>query len=581
MVDLKIKDGPKMRNLSREEISALEQRGCSAEQWDRIHVAPLFTVSQLRNVRFAGDVEIEDEVVITDSFVRNYHIGRGTVIDSVSRLECRHESMFGNGTDVRTVNECGGRKVRIFNSMSAQFAYLMAMYRHLPQLQDRLLRIADTEAAAVRSSMGTIGRNCSLISANIIREVNMADGSAVDGASCLENGTLLSGARIGADVKARNFIAAENSTIDFGAILENCFIGESSEVINGFTAVNTLAFSNCDLENGEASAVFLGPYTVSHHKSSLLIAGYFAFFNGGSGTNQSNHLFKEGAVHQSVHLRGCKFASNGYVMSPAREGAFSMVMGRNVKHHDTVNMPFSYLIENGGTTTLLPGIALYSYGTARDIAKWPKRDSRTVFRDLINYEEYTPYLAWYVRKGIEDLRRLKEEYPDAEKFSYNGTVVMPSMAERGIAVYERYLKAALAVMLRNKGTKHVGLEKWADVAGQYVPMSEIESIVGRIESGALATASQIDSVFRRAAAAYGENSYGWAYALLTEMLGHEPADSEIEDACTEGRAILDSFDAFRASDRKRDHSREMSVGYGIDGDRDTVEADFKNVRDLN
>ena len=45
-----------------------------------------------------------------------------------------------------------------------------------------------------------------------------------------------------------------------------------------------------------------GPYTVSHHKSSLLIAGMFSFFNAGSGSNQSNHLFKSGAVHQACLL---------------------------------------------------------------------------------------------------------------------------------------------------------------------------------------------------------------------------------------------------------------------------------------
>ena len=95
----------------------------------------------------------------------------------------------------------------------------------------------------------------------------------------------------------------------------------------GFTAAESLFSPNSHCENGEAASIFAGPYTVSHHKSSLLIAGMFSFFNAGSGSNQSNHLFKSGAVHQAVHLRGCKFASSAYIMSPALEGAFTMVMG--------------------------------------------------------------------------------------------------------------------------------------------------------------------------------------------------------------------------------------------------------------
>jgi len=121
-------------------------------------------------------------------------------------------------------------------------------------------------------------------------------------------------------------------------------VGESCRLDKGFTAAESLFFANCHCENGEAASIFAGPYTVSHHKSSLLIAGMFSFFNAGSGSNQSNHLFKSGAVHQAVHLRGCKFASGAYIMSPAIEGAFTMVKGNHADHHDTAIFPYSYLM---------------------------------------------------------------------------------------------------------------------------------------------------------------------------------------------------------------------------------------------
>ena len=97
-------------------------------------------------------------------------------------------------------------------------------------------------------------------------------------------------------------------------------------------------------------------------------------------------------MHQAVHLRGCKFASGAYIMSPALEGAFTMIMGHHSFHHDTSAFPYSYLVEKEGRSVLMPGANLTSYGAVRDIEKWPARDRRTIRRDVINFEEYNPYI---------------------------------------------------------------------------------------------------------------------------------------------------------------------------------------------
>lgn len=154
-------------------------------------------------------------------------------------------------------------------------------------------------------------------------------------------------------------------------MLRRCFVGEGVVIENGFSAENSLFFANSHLNHGEACAVFAGPYTVSHHRSTLLIAGYFSFFNAGSGANQSNHMYKSGPVHQGVHLRGCKFGSDAYVLLPASTGAFTIVTGRHYNHHDTERMPFSYLVEEAGDSVLLPAVNIRSCGTARDIDKAP------------------------------------------------------------------------------------------------------------------------------------------------------------------------------------------------------------------
>ena len=194
----------------------------------------------------------------------------------------------------------------------------------------------------------------------------------MEGASFLSNGTVAShpGQRtyIGPGVKMRDFIVCGNSIIDNGTVAERCFFGNATRA-SALTATDSLFFAGSHCDNGEACSVLAGPYTISHHKSTLLIAGMFSFFNAGSGTNQSNHLLKSGPVHQGIHQRGCKYGSDAYMMLPALDGAFTTVIGRHKSHPDTECFPFSLLIEQEGYSWLLPGSNLATAGAAADLAK--------------------------------------------------------------------------------------------------------------------------------------------------------------------------------------------------------------------
>ena len=72
--------------------------------------------------------------------------------------------------------------------------------------------------------------------------------------------------------------------------------------------------------------------------------------NAGSGSNQSNHMYKLGPIHQGIVERGGKTTSNSYILWPAQIGAFSLIMGRHYNNADTSDMPFSYLIEDKNET---------------------------------------------------------------------------------------------------------------------------------------------------------------------------------------------------------------------------------------
>ena len=155
---------------------------------------------------------------------------------SVTALECRRESSFGNGVRVAAINENGGRTVRIYDRLTAQTAYILAVYRYRPEAVEAIERMIERYATERRDTLGTVGPHARITGARFIREVNIGEGATIDGASLLENGTVCAGAYVGIDVQARDFIAAEGARIDGGTLLERCFAGECCTLDKHFTA---------------------------------------------------------------------------------------------------------------------------------------------------------------------------------------------------------------------------------------------------------------------------------------------------------------------------------------------------------
>ena len=568
------------RVLSAEERTILEQRGCSALSWDEVTVAVDFRPEQLRNVRFEGRTSIGSRTRISDSTLANYHIGDDCHIDDVLRMECRHASTFGEGVGVAAVNENGGRTAVIYRELTSQIAYIMTMMRNRKEAVDQLLKMATARAEEHRSTMGIVEEGSTVVGARFIREVHIERGATIEGASHLENGTVGRNAHVGIDVRAKNFIFDNDTKVDGASSIERCFVGENTTIGNGFTAVDTLFFANCHCENGEAASVFAGPFTVSHHKSSLLIAGIFSFFNAGSGTNQSNHLFKSGAVHQAVHQRGTKFGSSAYVMSPSIEGPYTVVLGRHSRHHDTQDMPYSYLVEEDGYTLLMPALSLKSYGTIRDIEKWKTRDKRNLKRDNICFEEFNPFITGKMMRGVDALTRLQERDPEAKTYSYNRTTIRASMIPRSLKLYNSAIAASLGAMLSagDYFKEEYDHTEWIDIAGQYLPLGTTEELLRRIAAGELsldAITEELNSWHKR----YDDMAAAYAFDVLASLMGHTPSKEEVAETIAASENILRRMRETTEADRERDAGLDMMVGYGYDfRDEGEQVADFLNTR---
>ncbi len=301
------------------------------------------------------------------------------------------------------------------------------------------------------------------------------------------------------------------------------------------------------------------------------------------GSNQSNHLFKSGAVHQSIHPRGCKFGSGAYIMSPAIEGAFTVVIGRHSHHHDTHEMPFSYLIESDGGSMLMPAMNLTSYGTVRDIEKWCKRDRRTLRRDRIDFDEFNPFLTGMMVRGVDRLNALRDGDPKADIYRYNRTTIKSTMLVRGIKLYNRAIAASIGRMLDNAAPSldNTGADEWIDAAGQYITRRTADRLLDDLEAGRITSLEQIDERLDAFADNYRSYACDYALALLSSLLGHRPTPEEIADTVSSSENIIRSMREQTDADLRRDCGEEMSIGYGYDYRDDEVRrADYKNVRGL-
>ena len=538
--------------------------------------------------------------------VANYTIGARTVIENTACVAVTEASAFGNGTEVSVLNETGGREVPICDCLSAHVAYLMAMYRHNTPLVEALRRLIAAYVESRRSTMGTIGSGVTIVNAGTIKNVYVGDCATIDGAKSLRNGSLMSEetdpVRVGANVMATDFIACAGATLDEGAVLVHTFVGQATTLTRLFSAHDSLFFANCACENGESAAIFGGPYTVTMHKSSLLIAGMFSFLNAGSGSNQSNHMYKLGPIHQGVVERGSKTTSDSYILWPAHIGAFSLVMGRHVNHPDTSRLPFSYLIEKGEGPHLVPGVNLKSVGTIRDAMKWPKRDRRRTSRrlDFINFNLLSPYTVQRMMDGAQLLRDIEATSGETSlTYAYQGMVITASALRKGCDYYamaiDKFMGNSLLKRLEGAAitsdadlrrllspTHPKGAGEWIDLSGLIAPKAEIKALCADIVSGAIATLPEINLRLEQLHAAYYDMEWTWVVENFSRWAGKEVTELTTADV----RALADRWhrsvvrlDQLLYEDARKEFSAVARIGFGVDTASDRLRrGDFEQVR---
>ena len=556
------------RKLNQQEIDTLINNGCQAEDWNQVEVARGFDPECIKRTTFygsaklggcCGSIEVSDgfvkrcginnatlrNVTIGDSclienvgnYMNNVVVGDGCHISNVCTIETHPNPTFGQGKLISVLNEVGKGNLLLFDGLNSQLAALMVKQFGNSAFLKALTSLVEKFIEAKRPACSTIGNKVQIINTNEITNSVIGDGCQISGASRLSDCTISSSTEnpitIGTGVICENSIISGGSKIINSVKIVDCMVGEACELSNGFTAASSVFFANSYMSNGEACAAFCGPFTVSHHKSSLLIGGQFSFYNAGSATNFSNHAYKMGPMHYGMLERGSKTASGAYLLMPANIGTFSVLFGKLMYHPDTRDLPFSYLIAYGDTMYLVPGRNFATVGLYRDIRKWPKRDKRRVTdrKSIVNFDWLSPFSISEVLQGKKILERLRGASGDnVSTYNYHEYVIKAPLLRKGIRYYDLALRIYMGAVLKRHRpvvpSSQEGEGDWIDLSGMLLPVSEEQRLVNDVISGKLASIEDVLERFVTIHNNYNEYRWTWTYRMILDYYGIDNLDAE-------------------------------------------------------
>lgn len=595
------------RLLTDEEIGILEENGCRAENWTTVNVADDFSPAYIRNVSFYGTVNLgvfEKNVEAGNGFmkhsginnatlrnvtigdnslienigchVNNYEIGEECYIGNTAIIETTAEATFGEGDTIAVLNEAGGGNVTLFRGLTANIAALMIARSGDKDFSAAIKAVIRDDVAMRLKDTGTIGDRVRIVNTTEITDTNISDNCEVNGACRLSGCTLAAepddSVYIGSGVICENSIIADGSSVLNSAKVFNCYVGEASQLTNGFTAESSLFFANTYMANGEACAAFCGPFSASHHKSSLLIGCMVSFYNAGSGTNFSNHAYKMGPVHYGILERGTKTASGSHTLLPATIGAFSVCIGKIADHPDTSSLPFSYVIGDGRITTVVPGRNIATVGLYRDISKWQRRDVRmeSAKKTMINYDWLSPMTMNGIMDGRKILKCLQEtQGAEADAYDYKGCRISGNSLRRGLRLYDMAVELFIGEVFMSHEFDDLcaasGTGGWRDLAGLLLPAAEEERISGKMKYGIIDSVDALTGMLKAYNEHYGEYLWTYAVSLAKEYLGIEELSENDFDIMRErGKAARAEW----IDEIRRDAEKEYSMG---DVDRTTFD----------
>lgn len=490
-----------LRQLSREEIAVLEDRGCHADDWAVIQVAEDFNPFRVRRTflrgacvlgRFDEHVDLGEglslpsgiyDCTLVDCQVGNncllekvrfcsrVVIEHEAVVFDVGRFTCSGAAVYGCGQHLPVAIETGGREVPLWAELSVPDAAVIARDRADTDGQRQIVAAVAAYVDELRSPVCWVRRGAVVMNTDQLVDVYIGSGARIDHAQELRDVCLLSQPEeatvIGGGASLSEAVVQWGVSVKGHAIVHQALLCEHSSVDENAVVCTSIIGPNTGIAKGEVTASLVGPFVGFHHQS-MLIAAYWPEGRGNIAYGAmvgSNHTGR--APDQELWAgEGMFFGLGCSIRYPSdfSQAPYSIVGAGVNTLAQKLTLPFSLLTTPGETlfdedriiprafNECLPGWGLYAnaYGIERMELKFAKRDRAR--RHRLSYHVLRPRVMTLVRQALAIGRRaLVDErsfYLDEQLPGLGKNFVRRAALARGVEAYARVLERyALRILL--------------------------------------------------------------------------------------------------------------------------------------
>ena len=424
------------RSLTDAEISQLIQQNNSADDWNTISVVRTFSVLNICNCHFHGNVNIEDNVVMSNVLhISNYHIGANTRISNIGSLTFTEEHY---GYPLELCNEDGRFQAVAVPEMNSTDVF-QCLYTGNPAL---------FEHETPTEKQGCIGANCTIENVTSILNVHIDAFAELSGCCEIEHAWISSSekepARIGTGVILRNAIVHKGAHIDSRAYLADVLVGQQVSVAEGARVYQSAVGDNSHISGCEVGHAFLYPCHEQHHSNSFLIAAHIqGQSNVAAGaTLGSNHNGRKNDV-DLVAGRGFWPGLCSSLAFPCSFAPYTLIAKGDYPRPLSIPFAFSLINNNvkDGCLEILPAFWWMhnAYALMRNEWKYQNRDKRIKYTQ---YYEYKPLASDTIQIVKENHRLLSQHLAgkvDLPKMEMSNRPVRVLKEKEAIAAYREMM----------------------------------------------------------------------------------------------------------------------------------------------
>ncbi|GDY14986.1 hypothetical protein LBMAG53_38640 [Planctomycetota bacterium] len=490
-----------LRDLTREEIAVMEDRGCRAESWAQVQVAQDFDCFRVRRSRFqgrcvlgrfTGDIEVvagikapsgifdstlincqvgNDGLMENVRFAANLVIEHQAILYDVGSITCSGTAVFGTGQDLPLGIETGGREVPLWAECTIDHLAAVARNRHDTAGLEGIRRAVERYRDALRSPVGWVRRGAHVRHTTRIHDAYIGAGALVDHALALDNVALLSS--VDEPVQILGGAAVTDSVVQWGAkaagnaIVRHAVLLEHSGVDQHATVEGSAIGPNTSIAKGEVTASLVGPFVGFHHQS-MLIAALWPEGKGNVAHGAmvgSNHTGR--APDQEIWPGEGTFFGLGCAIrfpSDFSEAPYTVIAMGVTTLPQRLSYPFSLItvpvdpVADDRVPRAFPelipgwGLGANAYGLARAELKFAKRDRSR--RHRFDYKVFRPWIMRLVKQARDRLKAVKTPlavYLDSDLDGLGRNFLREESRLQAIASYDQALvRYALRLLLNEK-----------------------------------------------------------------------------------------------------------------------------------